>query len=64
MSDDLQYKASTAVMPWDRPIPSFDELDGWRMCDLCGTTWKATLTGFDFAREWRAHVYWHMRDAL
>lgn len=55
---------SPAPQYWERDFPTYDELDGWRVCDVCGTSWAAGLKGFDFFREWRHHVTQHRKDQL
>jgi hypothetical protein len=49
-------------MPWERPVPTFDEYDGWRVCDVCGVSWSHKVPAQAFAHAWRKHLYDHMHD--
>lgn len=62
--DARRYTASRDVMPWDRPLPTYSECDGWRVCDVCGLSWSPKIGGREFLAAWRFHMRNHNQDQL
>lgn len=63
------FRASEDVMPWERPLPTFEEIDddlgrSWRVCSSCGASWSYRVGGHEFACLWRRHIADHVHDRL